>query len=126
MSVTCDRQVEVVIDCFDRSLFRERHLKQRAAERSGDLDIAERRNMGVGCRRSEGPLDGRRSLGPQQVFDEGRSIDDDEAQDARPSRSCRMRFAALDVSRTGRLEEMRSKTSSAGGRAISRSRIAWM
>jgi hypothetical protein len=128
-AVPVDREgeVEIVVDGVERPALVDQPHAERSPKGRRDLHVAQRGNVKVRVGCGDRPLDRTRPIRAEEELDEGRGIDDDEIQVAsRSERSPRISSAAGRPSRIAVRLATRSKTSSAGGRATSRSRMSWM
>lgn len=126
MPVPSEGEIQIVLYRLCGSSVVESAEEQGSAEGGGDLDIAQRGDVqiviGVADRGSDPPG----VLCAKKVFHDRGCVGDDDPQGAsRDARSCLMRSAAGRPRETRPLLAIRSKTSAAGGRATSLSRISW-
>lgn len=122
MTVSAERQVEVISECLSGSVIGQILPQYATTKPRSHLHVAQRGHMQVRICAPHDLPHRLRLVGAEQILDERRGISDEDSQEApRSARSSRMSSAAGRPSFTGFLASIRSKTSDAGGRATSRS-----
>lgn len=127
MTVPCQGEIQVVDEGLFGASIRERSTPHGSAKPGNHLNVAERRDVQVGEVRTERLSDRLGGSRAEEVFEDRRSVSNDDPQEAsREVRSSRISSAAARPRFTCALDSILSKTSEAGGLATSRSRSSWM
>jgi len=112
MSVTNEREIQIVLEGIRGACGGEPSGDQAAPKGRRDLDVAERRGMEVGFVCPQDAFDFARAVCSQQVFDKCRGVDDDDPQEAfLAARSRLISSAAVSPRSTLERRAIRSKTS---------------